>query len=158
VTLRWANAARRTVRGRASSSAAGSARAYAADSRRAIRTTALPGALARKCPNADQDWRWRFVFAARRTVVDAAGVRRRHHLDATVLQRAIPEAALRTGLTKRVTCHSLRHSFATHLLESGETIRRVQVVLGHTDVRTTMRYTHAMQRGGAGVPSPVDRL
>jgi integron integrase len=128
------------------------------DERRDIRTTQLEGALARKYPGAERDWRWRYVFASGRTVVDAAGVRRRHHLDVTVLQRAIPAAALRAGLTKRVTCHTLRHSFATHLLESGVDIRRVQVVLGHTDVRTTMRYTHVVERGGAGVPSPGDRL
>ena len=79
-------------------------------------------------------------------------------MDESVLQRAIPAAALRAGLTKPVTCHTLRHSFATHLLESGEHVRRVQVVLGHTDLRTTMRYVHATERGGAGVRSPVDRL
>ena len=128
------------------------------DMRRSIRGTLPTPAVGAKFPSADCDWRWCYVFPATRTFVDAAGVRRRHHLDATVLQRAIPEAARRVGLTKRVTCHVLRHTFATHLLESGETIRRVQVVLGHTDVRTTMLYTHVMQRGGAGVPSPLDRL
>ena len=128
------------------------------DVRRDIRGTLPTPALATKFRSADRDWRWCYVFPATRTFVDAAGVRRRHHLDVTVLQRAIPEAARRAGLTKRVTCHVLRHTFATHLLESGETIRRVQVVLGHTDVRTTMLYTHVMERGGAGVPSPLDRL
>ena len=128
------------------------------DMRRDIRTTLLDGALSRQYPNADRDWRWWYVFASPRTLLNDAGVRRRHHLDATVLQRAVPAAARRAGLTKRVTCHTLRHWFATHLLESGVDIRRVQVVLGHTDVRTTMRYTHVVERGGAGVPSPVDGL
>jgi integron integrase len=127
------------------------------DMRRDIRTTSLGDALMRKFPNADRDWRWRFVFSSVRTFVDAAGIRRRHHLDESVLQRAIPVAALAAGLTKRVTCHTFRHSFATHLLESGVDIRRVQLVLGHTDVRTTMRYTHVADLG-AGVRSPGDRL
>ena len=131
---------------------------FDADVRRDVRTTMPDGALGRKYPNADRDWRWWYVFPASRTFVDGAGVRRRHHLDATVLQRAIPAAALRAGLTKRVTCHTLRHSFATHLLEQGVDIRRLQVVMGHTDVRTTQRYTHVADRGGAGVPSPTDRL
>ena len=132
--------------------------AFDADTRREVRTTMPDDALGRKYPNADRDWRWRYVFPASRTFVDGAGVRRRHHLDATVLQRAIPAAAARGGLTKRVTCHTLRHSFATHLLEQGVDIRRLQVVMGHTDVRTTQRYTHVADRGGAGVPSPTDRL
>jgi integron integrase len=131
---------------------------YDDDVRREIRLTQLPSALSRKYPTADRDWRWRYVFASSRTYLDSTGVRRRHHLDATVLQRAIPAAALRANLTKRVTCHTLRHSFATHLLESGTDIRRVQVVMGHTDVRTTMRYTHVTERGGTGVRSPGDRL
>jgi integron integrase len=129
------------------------------DARRGIRGTLPSPALAAKFPSADRDWRWCYVFRATRTFVDAGGVRRRHHLDASALQRAIPEAARRAGLTKRVTCHVLRHTFATHLLESGETIRRVQVVLGHTDVRTTMLYTHVVRRGGSAVvSSPLDRL
>ena len=128
------------------------------DMRRGIRITGIGAALARKYPGADCDWRWRYVFAAARTYVDAAGVRRRHHMDPTVLQRAIPAAARRAKLTKRVTCHALRHSFATHLLESGVDIRRVQDVLGHTDVRTTQRYTHVADLAGGGVRSPADRL
>jgi site-specific recombinase XerD len=128
------------------------------DTRRGTRTTGIAAALARKYPGADRDWRWRYVFSAARTFVDEAGVRRRHHMDATVLQRAIPAAARRAGLTKRVTCHTLRHSFATHLLESGVDIRRVQDALGHTDVRTTQRYTHVVDQSGGGVRSPADRL
>jgi len=131
---------------------------FDADARRDVRTTMPEGALIRKLPNADRDWRWRYVFPSSRTVVDGEGVRRRHHLDATVLQRTVPAAALRAGLTKHVTCHTLRHSFATHLLEQGVDVRRLQVVMGHTDLRTTQRYTHVADRGGAGVPSPGDRL
>jgi integron integrase len=133
-------------------------REFDEDVRRGTRSTPLEGGLSRKYPNADRDWRWRYVFGAARTWVDADGIRRRHHMDVTVLQRAVPAAASRAGLTKRVTCHTLRHSFATHLLESGVDIRRVQVVLGHTDVRTTMKYTHVQERGGSGVRSPADRL
>lgn len=128
------------------------------DTRRGIRMTQIGGALSRKYPNADREWRWRYVFAAARTYVDEFGVRRRHHMDPTVLQRAIPAAARRARLTKRVTCHALRHSFATHLLESGVDIRRVQDVLGHTDVRTTQRYTHVTDLSRGGVRSPADRL
>ena len=128
------------------------------DTRRGVRTTEIGAGLARKYPSADRDWRWRYVFAAVRTFVDGAGVRRRHHMDPSVLQRAIPAAARRAGLTKRVTCHTFRHSFATHLLESGVDIRRVQDVLGHTDLRTTMRYTHVVDQSAGGVRSPADRL
>ena len=131
---------------------------FDADARRDVRTTMPEGALTKKFTHADRDWRWWYVFPSSRTVVDAEGVRRRHHLDAPVLQRAVPAAALRAGLTKRVTCHTLRHSFATHLLEQGVDVRRLQVVMGHTDLRTTQRYTHVADRGGAGVPSPGDRL
>ncbi|MGZ5165781.1 MAG: integron integrase [Burkholderiales bacterium] len=132
--------------------------AFAADQRAKVCATALPDALERKYPNAAREWQWRYVFPATRTFTDSAGVRRRHHLHETVLQRAVKQYAQTAGLSKRVTCHSLRHSFATHLLEGGSDIRTVQELLGHTDVRTTMIYTHVLNRGGLGVVSPADRL
>ena len=119
----------------------------------------LPGALARKLPEAPAEWAWQWVFPAARQYRDReTGERRRHHLHPSVLQRAIREAALRAGLAQRVTCHTFRHSFATHLLEDGYDIRTVQELLGHADVRTTMIYTHVLNRGGRGVRSPADRL
>jgi integron integrase len=128
------------------------------DSRLGIRTSGLPEALLRKYPNADAEWRWQYVMAAARTFVDAAGVRRRHHFHETAVQRAVKAAADDAGITKRATCHSFRHSFATHLLESGSDIRTVQELLGHTDLRTTMIYTHVLNKGGLGVRSPADDL
>ena len=116
------------------------------------------GRAARKYPNADREPPWQYVFPATRTFTDAGGVRRRHHLHETAVQRAVRNAAVEAGLLKRVTCHSFRHSFATHLLESGADIRTVQELLGHDDVRTTMQYTHVLNRGALGVRSPADRL
>lgn len=120
---------------------------------------ALPGALDRKLTTAGAAWSWQWVFPATSRYVDpATGERRRHHLHETAVQRAVRDAALRAGLAQRVTCHTFRHSFATHLLEAGADIRTVQELLGHADVRTTMIYTHVLNRGGLGVVSPADLL
>jgi integron integrase len=119
----------------------------------------LPDALERKYPSAPCEWRWQFVFPAGRLCRDPRyGPPSRYHLHETVIQRAVTDGARDAGLTKRVTCHTFRHSFATHLLESGYDIRTVQELLGHADVTTTMVYTHVLNRGGLGVKSPMDRL
>ena len=119
----------------------------------------LPAALDRKFPHASLEWRWQFVFPASRICRDPQfGPPSRYHLHGTVIQRAVTEAARRAGLAKRVSCHTFRHSFATHLLEAGHDIRTVQELLGHADVSTTMMYTHVLNRGGLGVRSPLDRL
>jgi integron integrase len=119
----------------------------------------LPHALARKYPRAGYEWGWQFLFPSENRSADPeGGVRRRHHVHPDTLGRVVKRAARAARIVKPVTCHTLRHSFATHLLERGHDIRTVQELLGHSDVSTTMIYTHVMNKGARGVKSPLDRL
>ncbi|MFK5968635.1 MAG: integron integrase [Candidatus Marithrix sp.] len=122
-------------------------------------TVYLPHALARKYPNAEQEWNWQYVFPSKKLSEDPrSGITRRHHTDQSVINKAIKKVVENLGITKKVSAHTFRHSFATHLLQRGTDIRTIQSLLGHKDLETTMIYTHVLKQGGEGVKSPLDDL
>ena len=130
---------------------------YQIDLREGCGAVYLPYALAKKYPNAGREWHWQFIFPApRRSLDPRSGKARRHHLSESIVQKAVKAAVAGAGILKPASCHTLRHSFATHLLEAGYDIRTIQELLGHKDVSTTMIYTHVLNRGGKGVRSPLE--
>jgi integrase len=132
-------------------------RIHAQDVAQGVGPVYLPFALERKYPRAGRLWIWQYVFPSDRLAKDPrTGIIRRHHANESSLQKAVSQAGRTVGLNKRVSCHTFRHSFATHLLQQGYDIRTVQELLGHKDVKTTMVYTHVLNRGGMAVRSPLD--
>src|SRR5262245_5712517 len=135
------------------------ARLHREDLGQAVWGPPLPGGLAQKYPNAPREWAWQWVFPATRLGRDpATGRRFRHHLHESAVQRAVKQAVAAAGIPKRASCHTFRHSFATHLLEDGSDVRTFQELLGHRELRTTMIYTHVLEQGPLGVRSPADKL